>query len=149
MAPLLRDTVEPLLRETEPVPAPLLRETVEPLLRAVVPVPEVPRVAAEPLRVTVEPVERTAEVPARVAPGAAERETLVRPVEDRRVARLPPVVAVLPPARVRPLLRVRPLPRDAPPRETRLRVLREPSRWPTWKAWLFRWIQRPLHPPTP
>lgn len=134
MAPLLRDTAEPLLRET-----------VEPLLRAAVPVPVVPREAAEPLRVTVDPVERTAEVPARVAPGAAERETLVRPVEDRRVARLVAVAAVLlPPARVRPLLRP-----EAPPRETKLRVLREASRWPTWKAWLFRWIQRPLHPPTP
>ena len=64
----------------------------------------------------------------RAVPGAAERETLVRPVLERRDVPREAVepVAVVPPARVRPLLRP-----DAPPRETKLRVLREASRWPT------------------
>ena len=110
--------------------------------------PVVPRVAAEPLRdaaVPVVPVERTAEeVAERETPGAAERVTLVRPVEERRETLLPVAEAVLPPARVRPLPRP-----DAPPRETKLRVLWEASRPPTWRAWLFRWIQWPLQPPTP
>ena len=127
LGPLPRDTVEPLLREDEPVPY----------------VPEL-RVAADPLRVALVPVARTAEEPLREVPEAVLRATLVRPVEERRVAFVVPVVAVLPPARVRPLLRA-----DEPPRETKLRELREPSRCPTWAAWLFRWIQRPLHPPTP
>ena len=123
-----RDTVEPVLRAAEPVPT----------------VPELPREAADPLRAAVVPVERTAVEPARETPGAAVRATLVRPVEERRDAvRVPVEEAVLPPARVRALRE------DAPPRETRLRELREPSRWPTWRAWLFRWIQRPPHPPTP
>ena len=76
--------------------------------------PVVPRVAAEPLRdaaVPVVPVERTAEeLPERETPGAAERVTLVRPVEERRETLLLVAEAVLPPARVRPL-------RDEPPRE--------------------------------
>ena len=61
------------------------------------------------MRVALVPAVRTA-VPLRETP--EERATLVRPVEERRVAVLP-VEAVLPPARVRPLLRP-----DAPPRET-------------------------------
>ena len=102
----------------------------------------------EPLRAAVElprdvvPVERIAEELERV-PGAAERATLVRPVEERRATPLPRVSVLLPPARVRPLRL------EAPPREAKLRELRDASRWPTWKAWLFRWIQRPLQPPTP
>ena len=123
----------------------LPRETVEPLVRAPEPVltlPEVPRVAEVPLRVAVVAFVRTA-VPLRETPGAAVRLTLVRPVEERRVALVLPPEAELPPARVRPL-RV-----DDPPREAKLRVLRDASRCPTWRAWLFRWIQRPLHPPTP
>ena len=131
MASLLRETVLPL------------RETVLPLLlllRAAEPVPAVPvpRVAADPLRAEVEPVVRTAEEEERETPGVAERATLVRPVEERRLT----VVPEVPPARVRPL-------RLAPPRETKLRELREASRPPTSRAWLFRWIQRPLQPPTP
>ena len=106
--------------------------------------PDVPREAAEPLRADV-PEARVTGVVARDVPGAAERVTLVRPVLERRVVReAAEPVAVEPPARVRPLLRP-----DAPPRETKLRVLREASRWPTWRAWLFRWIQRPDQPPTP
>ena len=104
----------------------------------------VPREAAEP-RVVV-PVERDADEAERDVPGAAERETLVRPVLERRdVPReAAELEAVEPPARVRPLLRP-----EAPPREIKLRVLREASRWPTWRAWLFRWSQRPDQPPTP
>ena len=112
----------PLLRETE-LPVPLPRETVLPLLRTAEPVPEVPRVAAEPLRAEVEPVVRTAEEAAREVPGAAERATLVRPVEERREALPVEPETVLPPARVRPLPRP-----EAPPRETKLRVLRDASR---------------------
>ena len=98
------------------------------------------REEAAPLREVVVPVVRTVEV--REEPGAAERVTLVRPVE-RRETPVPPPEAE-PPARVTALVRP-----DAPPREAKLRVLRDASRWPTWRAWLFRWIQRPLHPPTP
>ena len=93
--------MEPL-RETEPVPE-VPRETVEPLREVVDPLRE----AVDPLREVV-PVERTEEVAVR-EPGAAERETLVRPVEERRTAPVLPL-AKLPPARVRPL-------RDEPPRE--------------------------------
>ena len=103
----------------------LPRDTVEPLVRAPEPVltlPEVPREAEEPVRDAVVPAERTAE-PLRVVPGAAERETLVRPVEERRVAVVLPPEAELPPARVRPVLRPEP-----PPREVKLRELREASR---------------------
>ena len=108
--------------------------------------PDVPREAAEPLRAEVVPVERFTVEAAREVPGAAVRATLVRPVLDRRdVPReTAEPEAVEPPARVRPLLRP-----DAPPRETKLRVLRGASRWPTWRAWLVRWIQRPDQPPTP
>ena len=108
--------------------------------------PDVPREAAEPLRAEVVPVERVTDEAARDVPGAAERVTLVRPVLERRdVPReTAEPEAVEPPARVRPLLRP-----DAPPRETKLRVLREASRWPTWRAWLFRCIQWPDQPPTP
>ena len=67
------------------------------------------RGVAVPVRDTLVPVVRTA-VPLRETP--EERVTLVRPVEERRVAVLR-VAAVLPPARVRPLLRP-----EAPPRET-------------------------------
>ena len=106
---------------------------------------DVPRVAAELLRDVVVPAERATDEAERAVPGAAERVTLVRPVEERRVVRATvEPVAVVPPARVRPLLRP-----DAPPRETKLRVLREASRWPTWRAWLFCWIQRPDQPPIP
>ena len=105
----------------------------------------VPREAAELLRVVVVPVERATDEAERAVPGAAERETLVRPVEERRAVRATAELPVVePPARVRPLLRP-----DAPPRETKLRVLREASRWPAWRAWLFCWIQRPDQPPTP
>ena len=97
--------------------------------------------AAEPLRAEV-PEARVAVEAERDVPGAAARVTLVRPVEERRETAEPE--AVEPPARVRALLRP-----DAPPRETKLRVLREASRWPTWRAWLLRWIQRPDLPPTP
>ena len=109
--------------------------------------PDVPREAAEPLRAeVVVPAERVTVEAERAVPGAAERETLVRPVLERRDVPLEAVEpeAVEPPARVRPLLRP-----DAPPRETKLRVLREASRPPTWRAWLFRCIQRPDQPPTP
>lgn len=134
---------DPLLRET----APLLREAEPTLEEPALRVPAEPeRVAAEPLRVAV-PVLRTEDDPARV-PVTEERETLVKPVEERREAPELPPVAALPPARVRPELRVAAL-RAAPPREAKLRELREPSRWPTWRAWLFRWSQRPLQPPTP
>ena len=86
--------------------------------------PVVPRVAADPLRVVVVPVVRTAEEAEReVVPGAAERATLVRPVEERRETPLPVPEAVLPPARVSAL--PRPV---APHRETKLRVLRDASR---------------------
>ena len=87
--------------------------------------PVVPRVAADPLRAVVVPVVvRTAEEAEREVPGAAERATLVRPVEERRAVRETAVPeAVLPPARVSALLRP-----DAPPRETKLRVLRDASR---------------------
>ena len=83
-----------------------------------------PREAAELLRDVVVPVVRATDEAERAVPGAAERETLVRPVEGRRAVRVTAdPLAVEPPARVRPLLRP-----DAPPRETRLRVLRETSR---------------------
>ena len=77
------------------------------------------RETVEPLREVVVPVVRTAE---ERVPGAAERETLVRPVEERRETPVLPLVAVLPPARVRPLRL------EEPPRETRLRELRDASR---------------------
>ena len=116
MEPLLRET-PPLLRAAEPTLAePALRVLAEPVLR----------VAVEPLRVAV-PELRTEDDPERV-PGAAERETLVRPVEERRAAPVLPLAAVLPPARVRPELRVDVPPRAEPPREAKLRELREPSR---------------------
>ena len=101
----------------------------------------------EPLRAEVETVRdaelvlRAEDDPERV-PGV-ERETLVRPVEVRRTPVLP-LVVVLPLARVRPLLRP-----EAPPRETKLRRLLAASRWPNWRAWLFRRSQGPLQPPTP
>ena len=101
------------------------------------------REAAEPLREVDVPVERTAEELLRDTPLGEVRETLVRPVEDRRVATLLPD-AELPPLRV---VRVRVLPE--PPRETKLRELRLASRPPTWWAWLLRWIQRSLQPPIP
>ena len=114
--PALREVVLPLLRDTEPEPVdPALRETVE------------------PLRAAEDPVVRTEELAARVVPGAAERETLVRPVLERREP-----VTVLPVEAVLPPLRVRPLRLEEPPRETKLRVLRLASRWPTWCAWLLR-----------
>lgn len=81
----------------------------------------------EPVRVAVEPVRdgvaelRTEADPVR-EPGVV-RETLVRPVELRRTPLVFPLVDVLPPARVRPELRP-----EAPPREAKLRELREPSR---------------------
>ena len=76
------------------------------------------------LRVVVDPAVRTADEAARDVPGAAERVTLVRPVEERRGVR-----ATVDPEAVEPPARVRPLPRpDAPPRDTRLRVLRDASR---------------------
>ena len=91
--------------------------------------PEVPRETEEPLRVEVVPVERTAEEPLREAPPAEERETLVRPVEDRRTAEpLPETVLTLRVERVRA--------EPEPARETKLRELRLPSRPPTWRAWL-------------
>ena len=101
--------------------------------------------AAEPLRAEV-PEARVAVEAERDVPGAAARVTLVRPVLERREVprEAAEPEAVEPPARVRALLRP-----DAPPRETKLRVLREASRWPTWRAWLLRWIQRPDQPPTP
>ena len=102
--PELREVALPLLRDTEPV---------EPALRETVP--------AEPLRATVDPEVGTEELAARVVPGAAERETLVRPVLERRDVPVP-VETVLPP------LRVRPLRLEPPPRETKLRVLRLASR---------------------
>ena len=76
--------------------------------------PDVPREAAEPLRADV-PEARVTGVVARDVPGAAERETLVRPVLERRDVPRETVEpeAAEPPARVRPLLRP-----DAPPRET-------------------------------
>ena len=86
-------------------------------------VADVPREAAEPLRAEV-PVERATLEAERDVPGAAERATLVKPVEERREPVEPE--AEEPPARVRALLR--PL---APPRDAKLRVLREASRWPT------------------
>ena len=101
------------------------------------------REAADPLREVDVPVERTAEELLRDTPLGEVRETLVRPVEDRRVATLLPD-AELPPLRV---VRVRVLPE--PPRETKLRELRLASRPPIWWAWLLRWIQRSLQPPTP
>lgn len=83
-----------------------------------------PRDAAELLRDVVVPVVRATDEAERAVPGAAERETLVRPVEARRVERATAEpLAVEPPARVRPLLRP-----DAPPRDTKLRVLRDASR---------------------
>ena len=102
---------------------------------------EVLRETAEPVREVDVPLVRTAEEPLRDAPAAEERETLVRPVEDRRtVLPLPEtVLAPLREARVTAL----------PPRETRLRELRLPSRPPTCRAWLLRWIQRSLQPPIP
>ena len=88
-----------------------------------------PRDTEEPLRVEVVPVERTAEEPLREAPPAEERETLVRPVEDRRTAEpLPETVLTLRVERVRA--------EPEPARETKLRELRLPSRPPTWRAWL-------------
>ena len=104
-----------------------------------------PRETVDPLRADV-PEARVVVVAEREVPGAAERETLVRPVLERRDVPRETVEpeAAEPPARVRPLLRP-----EAPPRETKLRELREASRWPTWRAWLFRWIQRPDQPPTP
>ena len=79
------------------------------------------------LRVVAAPVERAVVAVERDAPGAAERVTLVRPVVERRVER----EAVEPEAE-EPPARVRALPRpDEPPRETKLRVLRDASRWPT------------------
>ena len=105
--------------------------------------PLVLRETAEPLRDEDVPVERTAELPPRDTLEPEERATLVKPVEDRRVA-----VPVLLPAVVPPrVARVRVLPE--PPRETKLRVLRLASRPPTWRARLLRWIQRSLPPPTP
>ena len=101
------------------------------------------REAAEPVREADVPVERTAEEPLRVAPAAEVRDTLVRPVEDRRTAE-PLPETVLPPLRV---ARVTALPE--PPRETKLRELRLASRPPIWWAWLLRWIQRSLQPPIP
>ena len=101
------------------------------------------RETEEPLREEAVPVERTAEEPLRETPPAEERETLVRPVEDRRTA-VPLPEAVLTPLRVE---RVRPEPEPA--RETKLRELRLPSRPPTWRAWLWFWIQRSFQPPTP
>ena len=47
----------------------------------------VPREAAELLRVVVVPVERATDEAERAVPGAAERETLVKPVEERRAVR--------------------------------------------------------------
>ena len=75
----------------------------------------VPRDAAELLRVVVVPAERATDEAVRAVPGAAERETLVRPVLERRDVPRETVEpeAAEPPARVRPLLRP-----DAPPRET-------------------------------
>ena len=75
------------------------------------------------LRVVVVPAVRTADEAARDVPGAAERATLVRPVEERRETPLPVPEAVLPPARVSALPRP-----GAPPRETKLRELRDASR---------------------
>ena len=77
------------------------------------------RDAEELLRVVAAPVERAVVEAERDTPGAAERVTLVRPVVERRVVR----EAVEPPARVRALPRP-----DEPPRETKLRVLRDASR---------------------
>ena len=101
-----------------------------PLLREAEPTLEDPalRVVEEPVRAAVEPVRdavpelRTEADPPRV-PVAEVRETLVRPVEVRRPPLVLPLVDVLPPARVRPELRP-----EAPPREAKLRELREPSR---------------------
>ena len=100
------------------------------------------RETVEPLREADVPLERTAEVVPRDTLLGEVRETLVRPVEGRRV--VTPPEAELPPLRVE---RVRVLPE--PPRETKLRELRLASRPPTWCAWLLRWIQRSLQPPIP
>ena len=85
------------------------------------------RDAEELLRVDVVPVERAEVEAERDTPGAAERVTLVRPVVERRVER-----EAVEPETEEPPARVRALPRpDEPPRETKLRVLRDASRWPT------------------
>lgn len=82
------------------------------------------RDAEELLRVVAAPVERAVVAVERDTPGAAERVTLVRPVVERRVVReAEEPEAVEPPARVRALPRP-----DEPPRETKLRVLRDASR---------------------
>ena len=101
------------------------------------------REAAEPLREVEAPLVRTAEELLRETPLGEARETLGRPVEDRRGG-APLPETELPPLRV---ARVTALPE--PPREAKLRVLRLASRPPTWRAWLLRWIQRSLQPPTP
>ena len=78
--------------------------------------PDVPREVAAPLRAeVVVPAERVTVEAERVVPGTAGRETLVRPVLERRDVPRETVEpeAAEPPARVRPLLRP-----DAPPRET-------------------------------
>ncbi len=100
------------------------------------------RETAEPVREVDVPLVRTAEEPLRVAPAADVRETLVRPVEDRRTAEpLPETVLAL--------LRVERVMARELRGATRSRVALLPSRPPTWRAWLLRWIQRSLQPPTP
>ena len=132
---------------------PLLREV--PLLRETVP-PEVPREAVEEAPRTVEvPDVRTAEVPRDALD--VERATPVMP-EERRAAEEPlrepesvepPVRRVTAPELPREA-RETDVPRpEAPPRETKLRELRDASLWPTWRAWLLSWWKRPFHPPIP
>ena len=101
------------------------------------------------------PDERTAEEP-RDAPDV-ERATPVMP-EERRAAEaplrepesvVPPVRRLTAPASLRAARETEAPRPDAPPRETKLRELRDASRWPTWRAWLLSWWKRPFHPPIP